>query len=186
MIHNSLELNTAEPVTGWRDVVAVGAIIRWPLGSDNGDKPGASGGLALVIDIEMIGGWRVLTVAPGVEDHAQPVRPGTLRLTRLAEVRDAGLQRPIRFELGRRISVAPQHSGLTAAAESPVVGHLCDRALERLHAERARIHALRDIAAARRSERRASRQPDRRTGWWPAATRPVAPPAAAQTQEDRA
>ncbi|WP_255435562.1 hypothetical protein [Paracoccus sp. S1E-3] len=44
----------------------------------------------------MIGGWHVLTLAPGVEDHAQPVHPGTLSL-RLDEVRTAGLGRPIRF-----------------------------------------------------------------------------------------
>lgn len=180
MIHHNPELNTAEPVTDWRESIAIGDIIRWPLDDS------ADGGLALIIDIDMIGGWRVLTLAPGVADHAQLVRPGTVRLTRLDEVRDAGLLKPIRFELGRRISVAPQHPSLTAAAELPVVGHLCDRALERLHAERARIHALRDIAAARRSERRSNRQPDRRTGWWPVSTRPVAPPAAAQTQEDRA
>lgn len=180
MIHHNPELNTAEPVTDWRENIAIGDIIRWPLDDS------ADGGLALIIDIEMIGGWRVLTLAPGVADHAQLVRPGTLRLTRLDEVRDAGLLRPIRFELGRRICVAPQHPSLAVSAGSPVVGHLCDRALERLHIKRARIHALRDIAAARRDERRANRQPDRRTGCWPVATRPVARPAAAQTQEDRA
>lgn len=186
MIHQTPAYDTAEPVSDWRDTIAIGDIIRWPLGSDNGDEPDASDDLALVIDIEMIGGWRVLTVAPGVEDHAQPVRPGTLRLTRLDEVRNAGLQRPIRFELGRRISIAPQHPSLAVSTQSPVIGHLCDRALERLHRARARIHALRDIAAARRDERRANRQPDRRTGWWSVATRPVARRAAAQTQEDRA
>ena len=186
MIHQNPAYNTAECVSDWRDTIAIGDIIRWPLGSDNGDKPGASGGLALVIDIEMIGGWRVLTVAPGVEDHAQPVRPGTLRLTRLDEVRDAGLLRPIRFELGRRISVAPQHPSLVVSAQWPVIGHLCDRTLERLHVERTRIHALRDIAAARRSERRAQRRPDRRTGWRPTATPPIAPSAGEQAAEDRA
>lgn len=173
----------ARRIVGWR--FAVGDVIRWPLGDTTGE-PVCSDCLALVVDIEMIGGWRVLTVAPGVEDVAQPVHPGTLRLTRLDEVRNAGLMTPIRFDLGRRISVAPQHSGLNANTESPVIGHLCDRALERMHAQRARIHALRDIAAARRNERRANRQPDRRTGWWPVATRPVAPLAGAQTQEDRA
>lgn len=180
MIHNSLELNTAEPVTDWRENIAIGDIIRWPLGDS------ADGGLALIIDIEMIGGWRVLTLAPGVADHAQPVRPGTLRLTRLDEVRNAGLTTPVRFELGRRISVARQHPGFAAVAQSPVIGHLCDRALERLHGERARIHALRDIAAARRHERRAQRRPDRRTGWRSTATPPIAPSAGEQAAEDRA
>ena len=122
MIHDSTELNTAEPVTDWRENITIGDIVNWPLSSEITDKPGDSKNLALVIDIEMIGGWRVLTVAPGVEDHAQPARPGTLRLTRLDEVRDAGLLRPIRFELGRRISVAPQNPGVAAAADSPVIG----------------------------------------------------------------
>ncbi len=186
MIHQIPNANSAEPVNDWCDTVAIGDIIRWPLGSDAAEKPGASDGLTLVIDIEMIGGWRVLTVAPGVEDHAQPGRPGTLRLTRLDEVRDAGLLRPIRFEFGRRISVAPQNPGFAAGADSPVIGHLCDRALERLHSERARIHALRDIAAARRDERRAQRRPDRRTGWRSSATPPTALFAGEQAAEDRA
>ncbi len=185
MIHQNPELNTAAAVIDWRENITIGDIVNWPL-SDTAAKPGDSKELALVIEVELIDGWRVLTVAPGVEDVAQPVRPGTLRLTRLDEVRNAGLTTPVRFELGHRISIAPHHPSLSDAAESPVVGHLCDRALERLHAERARIHALRDIAAARRSERRANRQPDRRTGWWPVATRPVAPSTGAQPQEDSA
>lgn len=181
MIHQNPELNAAEAVSDWRDTVAVGDIIRWPLDSSSDD----SDGLALVVDIEMIGSWKVLTVAPGIADVAQPVRPATLRLTRLDEVRNAGLMRPIRFELGRRISVAPQHPGLSTSVASPVVGHLCEKALDRLHAERARIHALRDIAAARRNDRRANRAHDRRTGWWPNSARPLAPPANEQTGEDR-
>lgn len=184
MIHQNPELNSAEAVTDWRDTIAVGDIIRWPLGSDA--ETDDSRGLALVIDIETIGGWQVLTIAPGIEDVAQPVRPGTLRLTRLDEVRNAGLMRPVRFELGRRISVAPQHPGLVAGAASPVIGHLCDRAVQRLHTERARIHALRDIAAARRNERRANRKPDRRTGWWPNGPRSIAAAPTKKATEDRA
>lgn len=184
MIHQNPELNAAEAVTDWRDTIAVGDVIRWPLGSNTEADDNAS--LALVIDIETIGNWKVLTVAPGVDDVAQHVRPGTLRLTRLDEVRNAGLMRPVRFELDRRISVAPQHPGLTVGVASPVVGHLCDRALDRLHAERARIHALRDIAAARRNDRRSNRRSDRRTGWWPSAARPSQPLTSNQPEEDRA
>ena len=181
MIHENPAYNTAAPVTNWRDTIAVGAIVRWPLGSDNGDKPGASDGLALVIDIETIGGWRVLTVAPGTADRSQAVRPGTLRLTRMDEVRNAGLDRPVRFDLDRRITISPQHPGFDANGDTPVVGHLCDRAMSRLHGERARIHALRDIASARRAERRGQRHADRRTGW-----RPAPRPVADTGREDRA
>lgn len=161
MIHQTPELNAAEAVSDWRDDIAIGDIIRWPLAANSDD----SDGLALVIDIYNIGGWQVLTVAPGIDDVAQAVRTGTLRLTRLDEVRNAGLMRPVRFELDRRISVAPQHPGLIAGVASPVAGHLCERALERLHIERARIHALRDIATVRRHERRPNRKQGRRTGW---------------------
>lgn len=138
--------------------LTIGSIIRWPL-------PNNSEALALIVDVESIAGWQVLTIAPGVDDHAQPVRPGTLRLSRLDEVRQSGLLRPVRFELDRRISIAPSHPALAATQELRVIGHLCERVLERLHAQRARIHALRDIAAARREERRTERRGDRRTGW---------------------
>lgn len=138
--------------------LAIGSIIRWPLPSN----PEA---LALIVDAESIAGWQVLTIAPGVDDHAQPVRSGTLRLSRLDEVRQSGLLRPMRFELGRRFSIAPSHPALTATQELRVIGHLCESALERLHAQRARLHALRDIAAVRREERRTERRGDRRTGW---------------------
>jgi len=157
----------------WRESVAIGDIIRWPLDA------GAS--LALVVEIETIGGWRVLTVAPGTADRSQAVRPGTLRLTRMDEVRNAGLDRPVRFDLDRRITISPQHPGFDANGDTPVVGHLCDRAMSRLHGERARIHALRDIASARRAERRGQRHADRRTGW-----RPAPRPVADTGREDRA
>lgn len=182
MIHQTPNQDSAEPVADWREKVAIGDLVRWPLGpgAERGD------GIALVVDIETIGGWRVLTVAPGIDDVAQPVRAGTLRITRLDEVRNAGLSRPVRFESGHRVSLAPQHPGLSADAGSPVVGHLCEKALVRLHAERARIHALRDIAAERRGERRAHRAHDRRTGWWRPARRPAAMPTTGRPAEDRA
>jgi|GEM_PF-3996084 len=141
-----------------RSVLTIGSIIRWPL-------PRNPEAVALIVDAESIAGWQVLTIAPGVDDHAQPVRPGTLRLSRLDEVRQSGLLRPVRFDLDRRFSVAPSHPALAATQELPVVGHLCGSALERLHKQRARMHALRDIAAARREERRTERRGDRRTSW---------------------
>lgn len=182
MIQQDPAQNTLQPASDWRASIAIGDIICWPLGTgaERGD------GIALVVDIETIGGWRVLTVAPGIDDVAQPVRAGTLRIVRLDEVRNAGLAKPVRFELGRRVSLAPQHPGLSVDAGSPVVGHLCEQALTRLHAERARIHALHDIAAERRGERRAHRTHDRRTGWWRPARRPAAAPASGQPTGDRA
>lgn len=151
--------------------LTIGSIIRWPLPSN----PEA---LTLIVDVESIAGWQVLTIAPGVDDHGQPVRPGTLRLSRLDEVRQSGLLRPVRFELGRRFSIAPSHPALAAMQELPIIGHLCESALERLHDHRARLHALRDIAATRREEQRAERQGDRRTGW--RAMRRMARPQVAQ------
>ncbi|WP_299847938.1 hypothetical protein [uncultured Paracoccus sp.] len=173
MIHQKPATDMAVAISDWHESVAIGDIIRWPMDAGNS--------LALVVEIETIGGWRVLTVAPGLDDRSQPVRPGTLRLTRMDEVRNSGLDRAVRFELDRRISISPQHPGLDAQGDTPVVGHLCETALDRLHAERARVHALRDIASARRVEQRNQRRIDRRTGW-----RPALRPAAASGQEDRA
>lgn len=100
MLHKNLASEPGEPVAGIGHHVAIGDIIRSPLDGDQGC-------VALVIDIETINGWRVLTIAPAVRDVSQPVRPGTLRLTRLDEVRQSGLTRSARFELDRRISIAP-------------------------------------------------------------------------------
>ena len=160
MLHHFPGAAEAAPVApGWRDTIAVGDIICWPLGQGEG--------LGLVVEVETIGGWPMLGVAPGFADHGQPVGPGTLRLVRMDEVRDSGLTAPVRFALGLRVSVALSHPDIG----SPVIGHLCQPALDRLQAERARIHALRDIAAARREGRSSSRRSDTRTGWRPSPRR---------------
>lgn len=155
--------------------LAIGSIIRWLL-------PNNPEAVALIVDVERIAGWPVLTIAPGIDDHVQPVRPGTLRLSRFDEVRQSGLVGPLRFDLDRRISIAPSHPALAATQELPVVGHLCDSALARLQEQRARLHALRDIAAARREERRAERRGDRRTGWR-AMPRPARPQSAQEGRQ---
>ena len=80
MIHQNPAYNTAECVSDWRDTIAIGDIIRWPLGSDNGDKPGASDGLALVIDIETIGGW-LMRVAGRIPMQGEVVTSERLRVT---------------------------------------------------------------------------------------------------------
>lgn len=88
MFHHSPTVTEAAPVAPhWRAAVAVGDIIRWPL-------DGTTEGLGLIVEVEHIAGWPVLTVAPGVADVSQPVSPGTLRLIRLDEVRQSGLPLP--------------------------------------------------------------------------------------------
>ena len=160
MFHHSPTVTEAALVAPhWRAAVAVGDIIRWPL-------DGTAEGLGLIVEVEHVAGWPVLTVAPGVADVSQAVSPGTLRLIRLDEVRQSGLTAPVRFLLGLRVGIPLSHPAFDDEV-SPVIGHLCDSALERLHAERARLYALRDIAAAQRRERRAQRRADTRTGWRP-------------------
>lgn len=169
MFHQTLnDAASAEVLADRREAITIGDIIKWPLSA-------AGNNLALVVDIDIAPGMQLLTIAPGVADHAQPVRPGTFRLARSGELRRCGLTQAIRFDLNRRISVSPQHSALHGAA-SPVIARLCAAALERLHVERARLHALRDMATARREEGRMGRRPtrpgDTRTGWR-RASRPV-------------
>ncbi|WP_295046802.1 hypothetical protein [uncultured Paracoccus sp.] len=174
MLHQTLQTTCAQalPQTSSRRA-AVGDLIRWPLADGNA-------GVALIVDLETIAGRQILTVAQGVDDHGQPVRPGTLRVVRAAEVRQSGLDRPIRFYLEGRISIAVVHPALAGTDAPAVVGHLCDSALQRLHEHRARLHALRDIAASRRAERRSDRRSDPRTGW-----RAIPRTARKQTQEGR-
>lgn len=131
-------------------------IIAWPLAAPTG--------VALVVEVESIGAWQVLTLAPGPPDRSESVRRAVLRVVRHDEVRGSGLPGPVRFDLASRISVAPSHPSI-AAGPSLVIGRLCESAMARLHAERARIHAQRDIAAWRRDEKRDRRRGDNRTGW---------------------
>lgn len=154
--HTPKTINARRLPLDWRDMLAVGDIIRWPLSGD-------SKGLGLIVESDAIAGWRVLSVAPGSVERGQPARTGTLRLSE-SEARHVGLPCRMRFELAQRISLPARHRALSAAQGSPVIGRLSKIPLERLNAQRARIHALRDIAAARREERRG----DRRTGWRPA------------------
>lgn len=151
----------------------VGDLIRWPLA-------GTVAGVALVVDLETIAGRQVLTAAPGIDDHGQLVRSRTLRVVRTLEMRQSGLDRPLRFPLDGRISIAMSHPALAGTAAPVIVGRLCETALQRLQDHRARLHALRDIAASRRAERRSGRRGDPRTGW-----RAVPRTAGQQTQEGR-
>lgn len=160
MLHQTVKTDCAQALPQTSSLrLAVGDLIRWPLA----DTPDA---VALVVDVEMVAGRQVLTVVPGALDQAQAVRPDTLRVTRADEMRQAGLNRPMRFAVDARIAIAVAHPVLAGAGQPMHVGRLGDGALERLHALRARMQALRDIAASRREARRADRRGDTRTGWW--------------------
>lgn len=137
------------------DPISIGDLIRWPLG-------GGAESIALVVEVGAVVGWRTLILALALPDHSQPVRPATFRMTRADDLFAAGLAAPVRFELDRGVSVSPRHPCLLTGA-SPLLGRLSGTALDRLNDARARLHALRDIAAARREERRG----DRRTAWRP-------------------
>lgn len=159
MHHQTVEITCAQALPQSTAIrPAVGDLIRWPL-------VGKAAGVALVVDVETVAGRHVLTVAPGVGDHGQPVRSRTLRVVRASEMRQSRLDQPLRFALDGRISIAMSHPALAGAGAPGIVGHLCDSALQRLHDHRAHLHALRDIAASRHTERRSNGRSDPRTGW---------------------
>lgn len=158
MLYHSLQMtSTRRQLPDRYDMLAVGDIIRWPL---SGDPEGC----VLIVETDAIAGCWVLSVVPGLVERGQPLRTGTLRLSE-SEARRAGLPCRMRFELELRISLAPRHRVLSTAQGSPVIGRLSGSLLEQLSSQRARIHALGEVAAARREVRRAQSRSDRRTGW---------------------
>ncbi|MER2509256.1 MAG: hypothetical protein ABTQ27_10910 [Amaricoccus sp.] len=75
---------------------------------------------------------------------------------KVSTIEHAGLRRPTRFVCARRLWVSLDHPGwdVNPKHPTPVIGALTSEGMARLNAIRARIHALRDIAADRRASRR--------------------------------
>lgn len=132
----------------WRDQLAYGALVlfRFPL-------PGhaALARPCLVLDVEMIRGRRCAVLAPAMQPNCSPAPGRRVVVDRRADWRAAGLMRATRFCVSSRLIVPLEHAGfaVTQSTGTPVLGQLEGSATERMHVERARLHALRDIRADR-------------------------------------
>lgn len=138
----------------WRDQLAHGDIVlfRFPL-SDGSETAPIKARPCVVLDIETIEGERYALVAYGTTSRRRSNVGEEIHVRKREAYTAAGLDRPTRFIGARRVLVPLTHSGFVSrtGTDSPVIGRLTGSEFERLNAVRGRIHALRDIAADRRT-----------------------------------
>lgn len=142
-------------IAEWRDRLSCGDIVLFrfpPAGTASSTCPVPQP--CLVLDIEILRGRRCVVLAP-----SRPARRGAgphrqVTVDRRTDWRAAGLDGATRFSIEARQIVPLAHDGFgpAAPAGTPVLGRLPEAAMERLQAERARLHALRDIRRDREWE----------------------------------
>lgn len=148
-------LNTSNPnpvktpvIADWRDRLSCGDIVLFrfpPAGTASSACPVPQP--CLLLDIEFLRGRRCAVLAP-----SRPARRGAepdrrITVDRRTDWRAAGLGGATRFSVEGRQIVPLAHGGFVPVppAGTPVLGRLPEAAMDRLQAERARLHALRDI-----------------------------------------
>jgi hypothetical protein len=137
----------------WKSTIAVGDIVVFTFPcAENGVAPKARP--CLVIDIDRRDDRTLIELAYGTSVDTGANCGDEIRVRTPDGMRNAGLDRPTRFVAARRVMVSSDHPGFCAnvnAAKTPIIGRLDASLMERLHVIRARMHAVRDIVAERRS-----------------------------------
>lgn len=150
---------TAAPPSDWRSLLQPGDVVlfRFPCAEPNPPEP-PKRRTCLVIEVEDRGGQRCAEIVYGTSADTAANTGDEIHVAAPEEIARAGLRKPTRFVCSRRITVSLDHPGwdLNPRHPSPIIGQLTLKAMTRLNAIRARIHALRDIAADRRASRRQS------------------------------
>jgi hypothetical protein len=147
--------NTA-PVPAWAETLQRGdmALFRFPCAEENPSEAPKSR-TCLVLEVESRGGQLFIELAYGTSAETRANVGNEIRIATKDDMEAAGVRKATRVVCDRRIRVTPHHPGwdLNPRHPSPVVGRLSPQGLARMNAIRAKIHALRDIAAERRSAR---------------------------------
>jgi hypothetical protein len=151
------QTQTASPPSDWRARLQPGDVVlfRFPC-AEPAPTEQPKRRTCLVIDIEDLAGRRFAVIAYGTTSATNANIGDEIRVSAPGEIAHAGIHRPTRFVCGRRITVPLDHPGwdLNPRHPSPVLGRLLPKAMTRLNAIRAKIHARRDIIADRRAARR--------------------------------
>ncbi|MEX1236530.1 MAG: hypothetical protein WEB56_16225 [Roseovarius sp.] len=145
----------------WQNRVSYGDILtfRFPgLAQPAAARPAAR--LCLVLDIETIGGRRCAVLVPAVPARRPVSAERAVTLARRMEYRKAGLEGPTRFPIRSRLIVPFGHDGFVPSETTgtPVIGRIEGSPFERMNAERARLHALRDIREDHAQDQRPQRR----------------------------
>lgn len=108
----------------------------------------------LVLEVDGENASRKLVLAYGTTATSVSHSGYDIRVTRLSDIRNAGLKRPTRFIGARLLSVSPNHEGFhIGMTGTPVTGRLEEAPWERMQWVRARLHAEHDIAVEHQRER---------------------------------
>ncbi|WP_139784846.1 hypothetical protein [Roseovarius sp. A-2] len=141
-------IKTPGIIAGWQDRLSPGDILmfRFPI-----THPITSGcpvpRPCLVLDIEIVHGRRCALLSPAFPAHRFARHSRRISIDRKVDWRAAGLERATRFSIRARRLVPLVHDDFVISASSgtPLLGRLPEVAKNHMNAERARIHALRDI-----------------------------------------
>jgi hypothetical protein len=149
----------------WQDIIGPGDIVSFMFPVRHADEggPALPARLCLVFDRETIAGQAYVRVAYGTHRDVLAHTGADIRLQTEEAVAAAGGGRPVRFACGHHVLVPLTHTGFDCDPDtgSPVLGRSTGGALDRLDRLRARYHAYRDMAAARRDERQQHERADR-------------------------
>lgn len=128
--------------------------------TDDPDRP-AGPRPCLVLEADERHGRTFVELAPG-EPHPPVLARGyEIAVSRYPALLAAGLDESHLFHADLRLTVAVAHPAFGDRTSPRVLGHLMGAELARMHAVRARIYSLRDIAMDQLRRRRADRQSDR-------------------------
>lgn len=148
---------TAAPPSDWRAHLQPGDVVlfRFPCAEPDPAEP-PKRRTCLVFDVENRGGRRFAEIAYGTSADSRANTGDEIHVAAPEEMTRAGVRRPTRFVCARRVWVALDHPGwdVNPKHPSPILGCLLARGLAQMNAIRAKIHALRHIAADRRATRR--------------------------------
>ncbi|WP_156127821.1 hypothetical protein [Pseudooceanicola atlanticus] len=148
--------HTIHVAANWAEYVEPGHVVlfRFPV-----RYPQTKDGLptarpCLVLEVDGEGASRKLVLAYGTTATSISHTGYDIRLTRLSDLKSAGLKRPTRFIGARLLSVSPNHDGFPIGMTgTPVTGRLADAPWERMQWVRARLHAEHGIAVEHQRER---------------------------------
>lgn len=152
--------STPASTTDWRDQVRTGDVVLFRFPTAEEDDAAVKARPCLVLEVEDRAGRRFVEIAYGTSRKTAANRGAEIRVRQPEARAIAGLVAPTRFVGSRRltVSVDSDRFDTNGGERSPIIGRLDEVLLERMHAVRARIQAMRDIVADRREQRRRERR----------------------------
>lgn len=161
MLHTSTASFNPDLNSTWRNHLSHGDVVmfRFPgAGQPAAARPAARP--CLVLDIETVGIRRCAVLVPAFPARRPASSGRSVTVFYRAEYRAVGLDQPTTFPVKSRLLVPLAHDGFVVSqiTGTPVMGRLDGDAIERMNAERGRLHALRDIRADRERDPRPRRR----------------------------